>query len=131
MGLFRKLDDRPRLSGGTGNSVGLSKNDEVLDACGLGTVASEFVFGEISTLFRKRGKVELDAVGVTRGERGKGNGNGNGGGGANGFGGLTSVVHEVLNRSLRDEAESERGLVVIIFVCVVLFVLEIDDGVGA
>jgi hypothetical protein len=37
---------------------------------------------------------------------------GAGGGGGNGFGGLNSGAQEVLNKSLRDEAESERGLVV-------------------
>lgn len=31
----------------------------------------------------------------------------------NGFGGLTSGAQDVLNRSLRDEAESDRGLVMI------------------
>jgi hypothetical protein len=65
---------------------------------------------------------------VTRGEEGNG-----GGGRANGLGGLTSVAQEVLNKSLREEVESERGLVVVdvvvIFVCVVL--LCFDFGIGA
>jgi hypothetical protein len=104
------------LSGGIGSSVGLSKKDEVLDACGLGTDGVTGVDIEdakpISISCRNRGKVDVEATGVTRGEDGKG-----GGGRFKGLGGLTSVAQEVLNKSLR-EVESERGLVVVIFVCV-------------
>lgn len=116
-GRFLKLDDRPRLSGGNGSSVGLSKNDDVLDACGLGTVASKLVLtGATSISFLNRGIVDVDA-GTTRGERG------NGGGGPSGLGGRTSVAHEVLNRSLRDEVESERGLVVDVVVILDVYVI--------
>ena len=123
---MRRLEDRPKFDGGIGSSVGLSKNDEVLDACGLGTDGVTGVEIEdakpISISCRNRGNVD-DEMGI-RGEGGKG-----GGGRTNGLGGLTSVAQEVLNKSLRDEVESERGLVVVIFVCVgvVWFVF----GIGA
>jgi len=100
------------LSGGTGSSVGLSKNDEVLDACGPGIVGVTGVDIEdpkpISISCRNRGNVDDEGTGATLGEDGKG-----GGGKFKGLGGLTSVAQEVLNKSLRDEVESERGLVVV------------------
>lgn len=112
--------------GGIGNSVGLSKNVEVLDTCGLGTVGSALYNVVVSTSFLSRGKVEVEAA-TTRGEEG------NGGGRVNGFGGLNSVVHEVLNKSLR-EVESERGLVVVVDVvilgvCMVVMVF-VEIGFG-
>jgi hypothetical protein len=99
-----------------GSSVGLSKNDEVLDACGLGTDGVTGVDNEDANSIscRNRGKLDDEGTGVTRGESGKG-----GGGRANGLGGLTSVVQEVLNKSLRD-VESERGLVVVDVVVIVV-----------
>ena len=116
------------MSGGTGSSVGLSKNDEVLEACGLGTDGVTGVDIEDgkprSISCRNRGIVD-DKAGI-RGEDGNG-----GGGRANGLGGLTSVAQEVLNKSLR-EVESERGLVVdvvVIFFCV--GVLWVVFGIGA
>jgi hypothetical protein len=75
----------------------------------------------ISISCRNRGNVD-DETGI-RGEGGNG-----GGGRFNGLGGLTSVAQEVLNKSLR-EVESERGLVVVIFVCV--GVLWFVFGIGA
>jgi hypothetical protein len=106
------------LSGGIGSSVGLSKNDEVLDACGLGTDGVTGVDIEdakpISISCRNRGNVD-DETGI-RGEDGKG-----GGGRFKGLGGLTSVAQEVLNKSLR-EVESERGLVVVDVVVIVVCV---------
>jgi hypothetical protein len=123
-----KLEERPRLRGGIGSSVGLSKNDEVLDACGLGTVAcpsiSDFRLTGAKSSFFNRGSVDEDAIGATLGE----SEGGNGGGGPSGFGGRTSVVQDALNKSLRD-VESERGLVVVvavIFVCVFVLIFEVD-----
>ena len=140
---MRKLEDRDRFSGdgagrpergGKGSSVGLSKKDDVLLACGLGTVALELTVvvavdatrpnSEISPSpsFFNLGNVEPKVDGARRGEA-----FGEGANGAerrfNGRGGLTSVAQEVLNRSLR-EVESERGLVVVVIlgVCVVLCV---------
>lgn len=139
---MRKLEDRDRFSGdgagrpergGNGSSVGLSKNDDVLLACGLGTVALAVVDATIvvdatrpnseispSPSFFNLGNVEPKVDGARRGEA-FGEGASGGGGKFNGRGGLTSVAQEVLNRSLR-EVESERGLVVVVIlgVCNVL-----------
>lgn len=138
---MRKLEDRDRFSGdgagrpergGKGSSVGLSKNDDVRLACGLGTVALALTVvvvveaarpnSEMSPSFFNLGSVELKVDGARRGEA-FGDGANGGGGRFNGRGGLTSVAQEVLNRSLR-EVESERGLVVVVIlgVCVVLCV---------
>jgi len=135
-GRLRKLEDRDRFSGdgagrpergGKGSSVGLSKNDDVLLACGLGTVALALTVvvdatrpnSEMSPSLFNLGKVEPKVDGARRGEA-FGEGANGGGGRFNGRGGLTSVAQEVLNRSLR-EVESERGLVVVVIlgVCVV------------
>jgi hypothetical protein len=107
--------------------VGLSKNDEVLDACGLGTDGVTGVDIEdakpISISCRNRGNVDVET-----GIRGEG---GNGGGGRfKGLGGLTSVAQEVLNKSLRD-VESERGLVVVVVIFVCVGVLWFVFGIGA
>lgn len=138
---MRKLEDRDRFSGdgagrpergGNGSSVGLSKNDDVLLACGLGTVALESTVvvvvdatrpnSEMSPSFFNLGNVEPKVDGARRGEA-FGDGANGAGGRFNGRGGLTSVAQEVLNRSLR-EVESERGLVVVVIlgVCCVLCV---------
>jgi hypothetical protein len=69
----------------------------------------------ISISCRNRGNVD-DETGI-RGEGGNG-----GGGRANDLGGLTSVAQEVLNKSLREEVESERGLVVVDVVVIVVCV---------
>ena len=120
------------MSGGTGSSVGLSKNDEVLDACGPGIVGVTGVDIEdpkpISISCRNRGNVDDEGTGVTLGEDGKG-----GGGKFKGLGGLTSVAQEVLNKSLRDEVESERGLVVVdvVVIFVRVGVSCFDFGIGA
>jgi hypothetical protein len=142
-GRFRKLADRDRFSedagrgkpelgrGGKGSSVGLSKNDDVLLACGLGTVVVAFELVEVEVRpnsgistpsFLNLGNVfdPVTGVGTSRGDAFGESANG-GGGRFSGRGGLTSVVQDVLNRSLRD-VESERGLVVVIvLVCCVLF----------
>jgi len=120
------------LSGGTGSSVGLSKNEEVLDACGTGIVGVTGVDIEeakpLSISCRNRGNVDDEGTGVTLGEDGKG-----GGGRFRGLGGLTSVAQEVLNKSLRDEVESERGLVVVDVVVIFVSVGRScsDFGIGA